>query len=77
MGKFYDNSLTLSKNKRKEKDNHPDYAGSGTAFGVKVWVNGWLKQGDDGPWISISIKPKTEGDWPKAKAEAAQDDIPF
>jgi hypothetical protein len=56
----YDNSnrWTLNKNDRKEKDTHPDYKGSINVDGVDYWLDGWVKDGANGKFISGSIKRK-------------------
>jgi hypothetical protein len=57
----YDNTnrWTLNKNDRKEKDTHPDYKGSINVDGVDYWLDGWIKDGANGKFISGSIKAKT------------------
>lgn len=53
----YDNSGSFSKNTRKEKETHPDIKGKATIGGVKYWVDGWQKKGNDGGiWYSLSFK---------------------
>jgi hypothetical protein len=56
----YDNTnrWTLNKNDRKEKDTHPDYKGSLNVNGVDYWIDGWIKDGANGKFISGSLKPK-------------------
>lgn len=56
----YDNTnrWTLNKNERKEKETHPDYKGSINVDGVEYWLDGWIKEGANGKFISGSIKPK-------------------
>ena len=56
----YDNTnrWTLNKNDRKEKDSHPDYKGSINVDGVDYWLDGWIKDGANGKFISGSLKPK-------------------
>jgi hypothetical protein len=56
----YDNTnrWTLNKNDRKEKDTHPDYKGSINVDGVDYWLDGWIKDGANGKFISGSIKAK-------------------
>lgn len=58
MTKVYDNSGSISKNTRKEKDSHPDIKGKATIGGVDYWVDGWQKEGENGKWYSLSFKPK-------------------
>jgi uncharacterized protein (DUF736 family) len=55
-----ENRGSLSKNKRKEQDNHPDYTGSINVDGRDYWLNGWLKtNGQTGEkFFSLSVKPK-------------------
>jgi hypothetical protein len=56
----YDNTnrWTLNKNDRKAQDNHPDYKGQINIDGVEYWLDGWIKEGANGKFISGSIKPK-------------------
>jgi len=85
----YDNTNKgiISKNTRKELDTHPDIRGQINVDGVEFWIDGWLKQRNDGTgsFYSLSIKPKNP---PAAPAKPAQkaapkqmadidDDIPF
>ena len=81
-----DMSGSLFKNKKKEKDTHPNTQGSALIDGVEYWVSGWTKSTKDGePWISLAFKRKDEkpADSPNDRkmADAAvagmDDDIPF
>ena len=82
------NSGLLAKNKRKEKDTHPDYSGSINVDGVEYWLSGWLKTGKEGSklagekFFSLSVRPKDQqraaATAPApAPAEDFNDDIPF
>jgi len=82
------NSGRLLKNKRKEKDTHPDYSGSINVGGVEYWLNGWLKVGKEGSKIpgekffSLSVRPKDEQRAPAPAPtppprDEFNDDIPF
>jgi len=81
----YDNTnrWTLNKNERKEKETHPDYKGSINVGGVDYWLDGWIKEGANGKFISGSIKRKDApqtGSYAQEPARAAFDDdsgIPF
>jgi uncharacterized protein (DUF736 family) len=54
-----DNSGSLFKNARKEKDTHPDYNGSVRINGVDMWISSWLKKDKNGnTYMSLSFKPK-------------------
>lgn len=86
----YDNTnrWTLNKNDRKEKDTHPDYKGSLNVDGVDYWIDGWIKEGANGKFISGSLKPKQDrtgvgqaiGAQPASAFESQadlDDDVPF
>jgi hypothetical protein len=63
-----DNTGAIFVNDRKEKDTHPDRAGSATIDGVEYWVSGWLRKSKDGqPYLSLAFKPKNDTAQPKAK----------
>lgn len=84
-----DNSGSVFQNDRKEKDAHPDRAGSAMVGGVEYWVNGWLKKDKNGrPFLSLAFKPKGEKSQPttskmqprgsmKDSAPDMDDEIPF
>jgi hypothetical protein len=70
----YDNTNKgiLSKNDRKEKDTHPDQRGSINVEGVEYWLDGWIKERNDGTgkFLSLSVKRKDAARAP-APAKAA------
>ena len=78
-------SFSLFKNNRKEKETHPDYAGSVMINGKEHYLNAWLKDGKNGKLFSGSIgkekapkdnfKPKGSDEMPKNVIE--DDEVPF
>jgi hypothetical protein len=67
---------SLSKNKKKEKEQHPDYRGSATIAGVDYWISGWANEGSDGKYLGLKFQQKDEQARPAKKA-SDDDDIPF
>jgi len=47
--------FSLFKNNRKEKETHPDYAGSIMINGKEYYLNAWLKEGKNGKFFSGSV----------------------
>ena len=78
-----DNSGTLGRNTRREKDTHPTHSGRCIVAGVEYWISAWVKDGQDGSkFFSLAFKPREEQQpaaQPKqAAAEFVDDsDIPF
>jgi hypothetical protein len=85
----YDNTnrWTLNKNDRKQQDSHADYQGKINVEGKEYWLNGWIKDGQKGKFISGTIKaigeqapapkradPITSG---RSLRDEMSDDIPF
>ena len=70
---------SLFKNKKREKDSHPNMTGSAKIDGVEYWVSGWTKGEGDKRWISLAFKPK-EGTLvakPQGKKADDLDSVPF
>lgn len=53
-----DNSGSLFKNDKKEKDTHPDYRGTVKIGGVEYWQNAWVKESNGKKYFSQSFTPK-------------------
>jgi hypothetical protein len=54
-----DNSGTLGKNLRREKDTHPTHSGQCTIDGKQYWISAWVKDGREGSkFFSLAFKPK-------------------
>lgn len=82
----YENTGTISKNKKKEKPNHPDITGRMTITEPgEYWISGWQKNGSGGPFYSLSFKKKDQqsqggGSRPSSAPASAgidDDEIPF
>lgn len=79
-----DNSGSLFKNDRREKDTHPHAKGSAMIGGVEYWVSAWTKEARDGSkYQSLSFTRKdADQTGSYAKQQPAQDidlddDVPF
>jgi uncharacterized protein (DUF736 family) len=81
-----DNSGSLFKNDRKEKDSQPDYTGTGMYGGQEIRISAWLKTSKTGKkFLSLSIQPKVEdhqNERPKSSGMGSaprdmDDEIPF
>jgi len=79
----YDNNLTgiISRNDKKETDQHPDIRGNCEIDGVQYWISGWRRERKDGSgsFYSLTFKPKDASAKPAPSREPGSDDndIPF
>ncbi len=82
-----DMSGSLFRNDRKSNDKSPDYQGTVMINGVEMWINGWLKEGNNGKFFSLAFKPKEQQAKPQRQEPSKQtkanfhedldDDLPF
>ena len=76
-----DNSGSLFKNEKREKDTSPNAKGTATVNGVQYWVSAWTKTGKNGEkYQSLSFQAKQPKDGAVQKEQAKpelNDDIPF
>ncbi len=79
--KKYPNSGALFRNTDKADPKHADYNGSLNVDGTDYWINGWIKEGAKGKFLSLSVKPKQKvaaADIGRREPRADMDDeIPF
>lgn len=79
MTQQYDNTNrgVLFKNDRKERDNQPDYTGSLNVDGVEHFLDAWIKDGQRGKFMSISVKRKDkQGGGPAPSPQRSQAPAP-
>jgi len=55
-----ENSGSIFKNEKREKDTHPHMTGTALIDGKEYWVSAWTKEGQKGRWQSLAFKPKEE-----------------
>ena len=81
-----ENSGSIFKNEKREKDTHPHMTGTALIDGKEYWVSAWTKEGQKGRWQSLAFKPKEEkpkaqeprkGGSSKVGGGSIEDDIPF
>ena len=47
-------------NDKKKTDAHPDRSGRCMVDGKMYWLAGWIKQGQNGDWLSLAFTPMEE-----------------
>ena len=76
MSKFEqrDGTGTLFNNREAKGDNEraPDYKGSIMVNGQDFWLSAWIKEGQKGKFMSLSVQPKEA----KAPAKPARQSRP-
>lgn len=58
----------------KKQPTHADFAGSIKVDGKEYWLNVWVKEGQKGRFLSMSVKPKAESQNKPAPKYDTQDD---
>ena len=74
-------SGSLFKNERKEQPTHADYRGDILIDGQEYWLSAWIKEGKNGKFFSLAVKPK-EAKQEQTKPKTGgimdmNDDVPF
>ncbi len=83
MTKRTENIGSLSRNKRKEKETHPDHKGSCTIAGVDYWISAYINESRDNgeKFFRLYFEPKkteANGSAPVQAADlSASPDIRF
>ena len=80
-----DNSGTIFKNDKREKDTHPHGTGKAMIGGVMYYVSAWTKDGNNGKFQSLSFKPVEQqaptqtrsNQRPEPASGSFDDEIPF
>ena len=76
-----DGQGTLFVADKKGNEKRPDREGELNLGGTMYRVSGWLKEGKNGPWLSLKVEPKqmvqARRDPPQKPAEDFPDSIPF
>ncbi len=68
-----ENSGALFKNKRKEKETHPDYTGRVNVRGTDFWLSAWIKKSKAGEvYMSLALNPVEQ-----KSDDVPMDDVPF
>lgn len=60
MGYDNTNRGVLFKNDRKGHNNQPDYKGSINVNGQEFWLSAWIKEGEKGKFMSLSVSQKEQ-----------------
>lgn len=64
------NRGSIWKNKKKEKETHPDFTGTLNVDGVEYWVSAWKRKegaSEKAPALSFTIKLQDEQTKPEAR----------
>ena len=75
----YDNSGTLGRNQHRKNDKQPEFSGQCKVDGVDYWISGWVKEGKNGRFFSLSFKAKQDAPQQSMSKslEELDSDLPF
>lgn len=77
----YDNTNrgTLGRNKKREKDTHPEFRGKCNIEGVEYWISAWVRESDGEKFFSLAFQPKDAAPKPAKSTRELDDeqDVPF
>ena len=75
------NTFVLFVNDKQGNEKRPDRTGTLNVDGIEYYIDGWIKTGAKGQFLSGKIKPKNpDADGPRrqaTKGAAPESDIPF
>lgn len=69
-----DNTGSLFRNDRREKETHPTHTGQGKIDGVDYWISAWVKEANGLKFFSMAFKPK-DGQQPRSRQPGEDDDL--
>lgn len=74
MAKQFDNTNrgVLWKNDRKTKDNQPDYTGKINVDGRDLKLAAWIKDGDNGKYMSLSVSEQQDAAQQPSRSSSVQ-----
>ena len=72
-----ENTGALFRNTRKDKPSQPDYRGDLNVGGEAYELAAWLKEGKNGKFLSLSVKPKEAAPQGPTNKPDFDDEIPF
>jgi len=80
-----DNTGSLFRNDKREKESQPHAKGSALIGGIEYWISAWTNEGSRGKYQSLKFEPKEKREETKPPEKPAppkagkfdDDDIPF
>ena len=67
------NSFALFKNLKGDNPKRPDYTGNLNVDGIEFRISGWIREGQNGKFISGQVQLKE----PKKSEATTEEDVPF